>query len=1541
MSSHSVLIIDDDSAVREAVASVLQRDGYALFVAENGQEGLSLFRETCPTVVILDLIMPVMDGLGFLSEIDFKPSDPYSVIVLTAHGDDDSLDACYKAGITAFLQKPFNTYELRGLVKNAIAIKQHSSRLDDLVRARTVELEQSNEQLKREIAERKWADEKLRENETRLQMALEASHATTFDMNAQTGEGVVSGDIAGVYGLDPGTSALSFPDFLEMVHPDDRESLARENARGFKTGEVPQVEFRIVWPNKEVHWIQARGEVLYDADGNPIRMIGLNTNITERKQTEQDLRESEGRFSSLVEHAGDAIFLHNADGAFMNVNQQACNSLGYTRKELLNLHLVDIVVDLPVAEMDTMLRQLGIGTPASLDAVHRRKDGTTFPVEVRLASFESVGGPLFICLARDITERKQAEEEVRRLDQELQASMDEMAVVDEVARIITSTLDIDKVYEQFAAAIKTLIDFDRVNIIFIDHDSNTFQLAYLTKSGPSSFAVGEAFPLENSATGFVSKSRTTLIYDINESKFWTSQHDLADGFKSEILLPLISKDRVIGVFALLSSQNNSFGPREQVILERLANQIAPAVENAQLYAQLRSHAEEMSVVDEVARIITSTLDIGDVYEQFAAAIKTLIDFDQVDIITINQDSNTFQIAYLTSSSPNSFPVGEPFPLENTGIGFVFDSRSPLVYEVNEHPEFWTGQHVLADGFSSEIVLPLISKDRVIGSLVVLSKQNNSFGPREQAILERLANQIAPAVENARLYGQLRSHAEEMSVVDEVARIITSNLDIGEVYERFASEVAGLMDVDQARISIVDESKGTLTCAYVALQLGSAFKPGETVPLEGTTSGQVAQTRESFIVGDLGEEPRLWSAEQLVNDGFRSSITVPLIAKDKLIATLTLFSEKTNSYGDREQVILERLASQIAPAIDNSRLFWEVQQLSLALASIGDSVNFVDLEGNLLFVNKAFEQLYGYTPDEVLGRFGGLLAAPGTDIASEVKKRLMESALHGVWRGEINRVRKNGEEFPAFLTVSPVRDSSGQVLGFIGVTQDLTESKRAELELSTASSRLEALVTNLESGILFVDEFRLVQYANPAFCRMLGFPSPEFILGGNLEETGEQVKGLFRDANNFIPRIESLIKERAIVIGEELALVDGRTFERDYIPVSSAAGFLGNLWHYRDVTDRKLAEERIRDASRLASVGELASGVAHEVNNPLAVVLGFSQLVLDQNLPSSAREDILQIYEHAKRASKVMENLLVFARKYTPERRYIDITIAVTNAIALKAHEFSVSNVDIIFDPSPDIPHTMADEHQLQQVFLNIISNAGDAMVGAHGRGTLHISVMQVDTNVRLSFTDDGPGISPENLGRIFDPFFTTKEVGKGTGLGLSICYGIIQEHAGDIWAKSQPGKGTTIHVELPIVLHDANVESTTPETPANQTIKQHLLVVDDEAGIRELLHRGLTGAGHTVDVSSDGQKAWEMIQEHSYDGIIADLKMPGMSGQRLFELVKDFKPDLAGKIAFITGDTASSETREFLDTTGNLALSKPFDLEGLVRQIQDFIAPAN
>jgi signal transduction histidine kinase len=229
------------------------------------------------------------------------------------------------------------------------------------------------------------------------------------------------------------------------------------------------------------------------------------------------------------------------------------------------------------------------------------------------------------------------------------------------------------------------------------------------------------------------------------------------------------------------------------------------------------------------------------------------------------------------------------------------------------------------------------------------------------------------------------------------------------------------------------------------------------------------------------------------------------------------------------------------------------------------------------------------------------------------------------------------------------------------------------------------------------------------------------------------------------------------------------------------------------------ERRAQLASRLASIGELASGVAHEINNPLTGVIGYAQLLLARkDIPKDIRHDVEIINEGAQRVANIVKKLLAFARQTRPEQRYVNINELIRNTLDLQAYALAANNIKVSLQLARDLPMPIADPAQLQQVFLNLIMNAETEMKLAHDKGKLSIKTEHVDNIIRISFKDNGPGIAKEILESIFDPFFTTREVGEGTGLGLSICYGIIKEHGGRIWAESEPGKGATLIIELPV-----------------------------------------------------------------------------------------------------------------------------------------------
>jgi PAS domain S-box-containing protein len=237
---------------------------------------------------------------------------------------------------------------------------------------------------------------------------------------------------------------------------------------------------------------------------------------------------------------------------------------------------------------------------------------------------------------------------------------------------------------------------------------------------------------------------------------------------------------------------------------------------------------------------------------------------------------------------------------------------------------------------------------------------------------------------------------------------------------------------------------------------------------------------------------------------------------------------------------------------------------------------------------------------------------------------------------------------------------------------------------------------------------------------------------------------------------------------------------------------------RDITMRKLVQEQLITTDRLASIGELAAGVAHELSNPLTSVIGYTQLLLEQDVPASLKKDLEIVHSEARRAADVTKNLLMFARRYAPEKQLINVNELIEKVLELRSYEQKINNVKVIKELSSDIKPVIGDTSQLQQVFINIIINSEYSMIKAHHGGILRISTANINNFVRVAFTDDGIGIPVKDIPRIFDPFFTTKDLVRGTGLGLSICHGIITRHNGKIYAESESGQGATFIIELPI-----------------------------------------------------------------------------------------------------------------------------------------------
>lgn len=398
---------------------------------------------------------------------------------------------------------------------------------------------------------------------------------------------------------------------------------------------------------------------------------------------------------------------------------------------------------------------------------------------------------------------------------------------------------------------------------------------------------------------------------------------------------------------------------------------------------------------------------------------------------------------------------------------------------------------------------------------------------------------------------------------------------------------------------------------------------------------------------------------------------------------------------------------------------------------------------------------------------------------------------------------------------------------------------------------------------------------------------------------------------------------------------------------------------RDVSERKKRDDQSRDgryqmlqAEKMAALGQTISGVAHELNNPLATILSWAERLAERNVDDKTKQGLEVILGEAERAARIVRNLLTFARKRQTTRAMVDLNQVVRETLALRAYEQKVTNIQVIEALATGLPEVFVDGHQIKQVLLNLIINAEHACLGAHGRGTIVVRTMHDSDrgSAVLEVNDDGPGIPDDRLGRVFDPFFTTKEVGQGTGLGLTVAYAIAREHGGRIWlesktesAKNPDGKtGTSFFVELPISGQHLNPPAA--RAAAQQPISLEafkglrVLVVEDEPALAQAVAEALTDAGFKVDRASDGEEGLTRLTEANYDLIVCDLKMPRIDGMQFYRAMAAATPALARRVIFVTGDVAGTDAERFLEETGCRWLSKPFRLGDLLRSARDTLA---
>lgn len=867
---------------------------------------------------------------------------------------------------------------------------------------------------------------------------------------------------------------------------------------------------------------------------------------------------------------------------------------------------------------------------------------------------------------------------------------------------------------------------------------------------------------------------------------------------------------------------------------------------------------------------------------------------------------------------------------------VMQGGQPVVMKTTEADEV-VREHLKQEGFHHVLIAPVLGKKSAIGTLVLGSARRHCYTPEDMEFLAATANQLGIAVENLRLLEQvLRSQRQWMNTFDSIQDLILAH---DAEFRIIKANQALLQRLELAPFSVI----GNL-CESVLPRKDSDWRG----------CPYCARGDADFIEGPD-----------------------PCFGGHSMVSTSS-YSEQ----GSKQKGIIHvvRDTTERRAVEEKYRLLFEQVQEGVFVATP---------DGKLLDCNDAFVKMLGYGAREELMALNVDLELYASAEQREAFRREVE-AHNYVRHFEVTLRKKDGTLLTAAESSFATRNAAGAIDRYQGFVVDMTEKKRSEDDMRRRNRELNALnamaviatqsfdldeILNLtlrqvvslfgaETGSIYLSDLdettfrrragwgqRSEQRAHfsevvfpegfgdlvmrsrtevitqeflphvPAlvadFVRADGFPAWIWVLLWSKDKPIGIMGVSSREAREYSSNDENLL----VAIGRQLAT----TIEKVRLYEETCRAY----------EDLRRTQEQLLQSEKMSAVGQLIAGVAHELNNPLTAILGYAQLLEGEGLDERSADFVRKLFKQAQRTHRVVQNLLSFARQRKPQKEEVDIRKVLDETLTLRDYDLKVNNITLQRDFAPDVPAVTADPHQLEQVFLNVINNAVDAILeGGHG-GSLKVRISTEDGHVCTSFRDTGPGIKDPK--RIFDPFYTTKNVGKGTGLGLSICYGIVKEHGGDITAHNAPEGGAVVEIRLPASGRVVSSEAA-PAPKRELAIEGRVLLAEDEEAVLEFERDVLVGAGARVVTAMSSDDLKSALRNEVFDAVIINGKMPGGWGaQEVYRWLMENCAGMEKKLLFTFSSVADQETRKFLQENNVPLLVKPFEVADLINHARHLL----